>query len=653
MDQQENDRQPAKNARVNFGLGTAADFGPPEPGGSGPADGNASSRASSPCSWGRRTPKPIYELRQNVNRDVPTTWLDRDATGNYDPEEDAKKEKLRKAKLKEAKAKVRKLGKQQVNEQKGKVEKLIVGLRFPSGYGSVRNIIDDEENWPEHWSDVDPEDERERQARRALYRQRTPGLEPQVPIPDPKKNSGVDDLTGYPAARGCVQCRLHGISCSMVQNGGWPCEGCKQSKLDCKPITEPEIKGKCLRCEKDKAECSFEENGDQRGMCDRCIIDECDDCVAGPVEGHEPQRIDLDKLLYGPNRKYKDCTECRQEGKKCSIKRFSTKPPCKRCARDKIGCTFYDIEGEPKKHERKKRGATAAEEAVPLDGEAVKPKTSLFSAADLADLDDVDGVELEREETPELRMEDTTGNHGVVTTIWTSYAHPIAFNAKTRDRNLDCNWCQMPTFSLLGYFEVKAHALRWDNGLGFTELQGGHRETNDENVMCQDCTTTRLQIMLCNGHDVVHIPGGDPDGFEECANQLLNAESGSDGLKWQLQRWCSICFSVATHKCCTAQTSVEEANENESEMVFGCGLRFCDRCERRYREEFEGVLEDMVAAVDKEPKMRSLDSGDDSGTSEKPRADVGFLSTGGLLMANILREAEAMGLEEDDSGGYY
>lgn len=70
-------------------------------------------------------------------------------------------------------------------------------------------------------------------------------------------------------------------------------------------------------------------------------------------------------------------------------------------------------------------------------------------------------------------------------------------------------------------------------------------------------------------------------------------------------------------------------NDGEETFIDGCGLRLCETCEGRLRTEFNGSVNDLAVALDKEPKIREEDGGIPPG---KPRADVGFLSGDGLLM---------------------
>ncbi|KAF2190865.1 hypothetical protein K469DRAFT_486778, partial [Zopfia rhizophila CBS 207.26] len=566
-----------------------------------------------------------YELRKSFDRKVVTTWFDKDESGNYDPKEEAKK--LRKAKLK-------KKGKQKV--QKAKVPKKIVRLQF-AHFGNVLNITDEEQNWPDGWSELDSEDESQIAYRKWFYRKNTPGVSPQIPIPNPdRKVEDVDDLTGYPAARGCTECYKHHQKCTMIGDNFWPCQQCQEDGEVCQPIIQPKVKAKCLRCIglDEEQYCSFElaEVSNQSGMCDQCIEDECETCVAGPAEGYELKRISMDAILYGPDRKHIQCTECRYIKKKCSLKKTSDKPPCNYCKKKGLGCTFLNI---PKLEIKKEKGKGKSKERTSMvergDGWEAMVMTptwsDFFSEADLKDLvEDGDEGELERENTPMEMMTDTAGNRGEITSIWTSFSHPIIFNSLNES---DCHFCDLPTFSFVGHFERKVHVLRWLSGLGYTELQGGHREEHEQTRMCQFCSMSRVQIMICETHELKPLEDLDLD-FDDAVNGLIAVEPRSDAMKYQLQRWCSMCFSLATFICCTLQPSLitKEGEGGEEEAILdGCGLCLCDKCEVRLREEFGGDSSEMATAIDKEPKAR-----EDQEDLVVVRADVGFLMKEGLLM---------------------
>ncbi|KAF2866200.1 hypothetical protein BDV95DRAFT_505462 [Massariosphaeria phaeospora] len=579
-----------------------------------------------------------YELRTNIDRQVTSTWVDHDQSGDFDPEEEAKKEatRLRQAKAKKGKAK-------QPKAPKKRVAKLIVRFRFKA-FGNLLNITEGCDNlWPVGWSDVDSQDEHEKPKNLLVYRQNTPDREPQVAIPDP--NGEYDDLTGHPIARGCKSCRRFNQQCSTVEGGIVPCTQCTEDEIDCEPIKQAPMTGRCMRCKEIGAEhiCSLETaDGEGQDVCDDCYNDEAD-CVPSAPPGH--QRIDLDQILYGPDRKWIACTACRQRGARCSLKNKQAKPPCKYCKKNGIGCTFYEIT-KPEdilKKRRKKKNKGGAEGGADggAEGTVKMPGDGFFSAEDLADLECDEEEVVSREPTPSIEMTDAAGHFGVIKTIWTSFAHPIAFNISS-DNKSACNFCEMPTFSMVGHFEKEVHVLKWYSGLGYTELAAGHRESHGPTAMCEECTFRRLQIIVCASHDMKAYDSRTTQDFDFAAEDLMLAPPRSALMQRQLQRWCSMCFSLATYKCSTTQESLSQpADVQEPAPLDGCGIHLCDNCEERFRLEFNSDSHEMARSLDKEPKARDTD--DDLIVV---RADVGFLATDGLLMRNM----DVAGEHEDQEG---
>jgi hypothetical protein len=230
--------------------------------------------------------------------------------------------------------------------------------------------------------------------------------------------------------------------------------------------------------------CSFENDPDQ-AICDHCADNELI-CDALPPKGYRAERIDITEILYGPDRLYTACTVCRKEKKRCSLKKKTDKPPCKYCKKNNIGCTFYDL---PKieKNKGKAKAIGPTEGDVP---EVSIPSSKFFSPEDLMDMDSRN-VQIEsRSPTPEVEMEDHVGHKGTLTKIKTSFSHPIQFGVV--ENTTDCNFCELPVYGFVGLFEREVHVIRWYNGLGFTEVGGGHAENNGPTTMCQTCAMGTL-----------------------------------------------------------------------------------------------------------------------------------------------------------------
>jgi len=557
-----------------------------------------------------------YSLRAGRDKPIPTTWVDKDDSGNYDPDQEA--------------AYLRSINKSRRRKKKPRpkqrVEKLIVGFKVQR-IGDLRSITDDTDNWPEHWSDATSGDEGYVKILKPLTE--IPEVHRQTPIPDPAGK--VSDLTGHPAAAGCVSCRSYLQSCSIVRTGVWPCEECVSDGIrdSCQLITEPKFKRPCQRCEFEGIVCDFQTDPKQRGPCAQCVAGGNEhSCIAGPMPGRERVRLTMDSLC-GSDRKHVTCTSCRQQKRHCSLKKKEDAPPCTACKRANIGCTFFDVPlPRPKSIERKINGGGAS-----LTGktQTTLPPHNLFSEADWELSDDDDDGPPQRASTPSFEMADAAGNVGKTKNIWTSFCHPITFNSEN-----DCSFCEFPLFGFVGHFEKRVAVIDWYNGLGYSELGGGFIEDERPTCMCNACVSVRLQIMWCEGHQVGPLNDKGPEQNHDEATMALMDLKGKEAAE-ELKRWCSFCYSLATYQCCTLNESVSIPEGFESAPVLlGCGLRLCDACEIKFRELFGGNVHEMALAFDQEPKPRGND--DDTAQDILIRADVGFLRSDGLLIRNVLNE---------------
>ncbi|KNG50077.1 c6 finger domain-containing protein [Stemphylium lycopersici] len=361
--------------------------------------------------------------------------------------------------------------------------------------------------------------------------------------------------------------------------------------------------------------------------------DELDDLTGHPAARgwYRANRIRIDEIIYGEDRPFIQCEICRRTKKRCSLKKKTDKPPCKSCKKYHLGCTFYEL---PKVEKKSAKCKNPTEGDAP---EVSQPGHDYFTAEDLEDLNMKDVQRQSRSPTPEMEMEDNDGHKGMLIKVKTCFAQPIIFSGP--ESTFDCNFCELPSFGFVGLFEREVHVIRWHDGLGLTEVGGGHAENNGQTTMCQDCTFHRVQIMSCEDHHLQRLfsHGIKPD-FEDAMNSMLEAEDPVE-VKQQLQRWCSMCFSPAMFTCRRRQVSLLSPEDAEVE-IDGCGLKLCTECERKLREEFVGDSCVMAATLDLEGKVKEEDE-DMSGTVV--RADVGFLSRDGLLMKNLDHSAEVAG----------
>lgn len=368
----------------------------------------------------------------------------------------------------------------------------------------------------------------------------------------------------------------------MIADGEGPCEMCESEGFECKRIHEPEY-----------------------------------------------ERIDLDTILYGPDRNFVQCDSCIAAKKKCSLKSKSDKPPCKQC---KKGCTFYHGQSTAsKKRKRTVKTYKRAPQSQFFGSSVYVPDKSFFSARDLESMDDsnTDDVDMnsDKESTPQKDMivTDLWGRKGKVIEIDTCFAHPITFCMD--EKRDDCDFCRVPVFSFIGNYETHVHVSAWFNGKGYTELGSGHFESRSTGtIMCRDCCFSRLQVVACPGHDIQEWENKSPDQDFNIEIQDL-IEAAPDQFGDQLQRWCSFCMNLAKYRCCCPQDSGLDDRQLE-----GCGLSLCDRCEQELRQNFNGNCDLMATVLDKEPKAKA---GSDASPVGVVRADVGFLREGGQLWKHV------------------
>lgn len=570
----------------------------------------------------------MYELRK-INRTGNYSWIDNDKSGDFDPKEEMRQKIQRPTKAKASKA-TQKQKKAQNQPHRTRVPRKVVKFRFKA-FGSVRDVTNDEDSRPEGYvSDSDDESAQETRAQKQtrgnhFCRQNTPGFIAQETIIDPLGE--LDDLTGHSAARGCIACRQKEQPCSMVKDGTYPCNECSAETEVCQPIIPHNVIGSCKRCIETGTTCSFEDSPEQL-ICDQCTNSECL-CEPLPFYGSKAGRVDIYEVMRGAKQSHTQCTNCRALGKRCSLKTKQDEPPCKYCKRKRFGCTFFDV--------KKPAGNGSKKRKLPTEGDAPKvavPGADYFTAQDLQDMmgnseDDISS----REATPEMDMEDIEGRRGVLTKVKTSFSHPITFDIANHGTR-DCFFCEMPMFPMVGFTEREVHVIRWNNGAGLSEVGGGHSEHNGPTKLCTDCTLSRLQIMVCESHQVQRTHDHrNQEPFQQQIEYLMLA-AGTSEYREALQRWCSFCFSVATFACYCRQTSLSTDTE-----LAGCGLKLCDRCELALRDEYVGNLSYMAFEMDKMPKISDVDDQEEYWEG-RIRADVGLLSDDGFLNRTLNAEEE-------------
>ncbi len=182
----------------------------------------------------------------------------------------------------------------------------------------------------------------------------------------------------------------------------------------------------------------------------------------------------------------------------------------------------------------------------------------------------------------------TTDGHEHIT-ITTSFSHPIRFNfvpdSLPNDTSVDCHFCTNPFFGLYGLVsdesgQKSVEGFYHDDGSGFQEVKGGWgQEGHEKTRMCVECTSLKLQIMLCDAHEILPIPADqinskiwDDWEWEKATLGYGNGEKEAREM-FETAMYCSICPNVASWKC------AREQEEGALGDGTGCGLLLCEECE--------------------------------------------------------------------------
>ena len=656
-----------------------------------------------------------YTLRATARSglNIPQTWYDHDESGTYDPADERRRPAAsKKRKLSTVNGKAEAINNS--SEEGQKEPSLVVGFRFASWKArqvlqqcadSIPDADDDAYAHENGFLDGDEDDEGGASPSHASpsghrhNRRQNQGQDQdfstQLPaIPDPL--GLVPDLRHHPAARGCKVCRANNTTCPLqLVDGSYPCTYCVMEDAHCELITPPTVKDACLRCQCLHRPCSYLDDGTAEGPCDECAEEwerERDGghgkhgrepCLAGPAPG-SVQRAWME-LMPVQERKFKACTACRQVKKRCSLKSKTAPPPCRACRDAGIACTFTEIcrtnkgkravrddggdgddddddaaeetddedDGDEAVHRQHDNCAADASHSA-LSRLSLNPSTPPPGRPSQHQLPDPDSPAASRPPTPSFLMTDAHGHRGLTTTITTSFTHPVTFNHPPTPTH-PCHFCASPAFALFGLGSRAVYAIAWGNGLGYTELIGGHGADGVEaSRMCARCTGERAQVVLCPGHEFVAVEekegGGEGEGgLVEAMERLV--EVAEEDAERERRRWCWVCFGLARWRCAVDQGGVPvEGGGGDGVDGEGCGLRLCERCVGWLVERFEGDLDRMVEVV-----QGGMEVGGKDARELIVRADVEFLRMDGLLMRNLTAMAGAeaeVGVQGKMEAGY-
>lgn len=266
-----------------------------------------------------------YQFRPTRNTALPSggTWLDNDASGNYDPDRrgstlEPRLPKRRKRRhiftddrddhghdlsdRRERAAEAKRARTYLSARQNGDRLLVKLNLKFDAGMQWQRNPdlhFPVPPEYTERWNFLDRED---------FFHSNNVSSDEQGPSSYHLRHRGViqDEIEidpnvvlGHPDARGCKSCYSVGDRCPMLDPDGiYPCYHCIEEQCDCEPLVEPPKKRACEHCKKRRMRCSYQDSDDlekHKKPCEGCQATGYR-CIAGPKIGAfiELKKPDLD-----------------------------------------------------------------------------------------------------------------------------------------------------------------------------------------------------------------------------------------------------------------------------------------------------------------------------------------------------------------------
>ncbi|EME48860.1 hypothetical protein DOTSEDRAFT_30229 [Dothistroma septosporum NZE10] len=547
---------------------------------------------------------PRRELRpqHREKRTFATTWVDNDETGNYDPVEEERNARQKRAKLRAAAQQrfrrdsvettsegevIDQLTEDLIDEVASEPAKLLMSFNLTSQRGKAAFTVLLNKLAVEETSE------------KAGYKLRKRSKLAATPLGSTQNGTnGIStkiDLSAKPFARGCWGCTTTGTCSLLHDERQWPCQTCLDDDMDCELIIQPTRKRACEMCKRRKIACSYNYTRNHGVSCEQCQS-VGQRCIAGRAKEFLKPRVTYDrdweadplpKRRGGKQQELEECLECVGAGRPCAYPARNYGSPCEDCTDRGLACTITsNVPAE---------NASSIDSATLAGGEYEKA-TSSEVAPILTKPRSVEQARLPTRAATaaaEHRLEKTKGTQRK---IYTCFSHPITFNCDLEgDQDSSCHFCTEPALPKLGFGTLHPEVVDWSDGRGFDEIRNGHIEKNqiEKTRLCYAYTSSRLAIVTCYRH------------------KLDNIISRSAGLAEAGPQSCHICNGTATYGCIPSDGHAT-----------GCGLELCRPCAVTLSRDHSGHLGKMLgklADFPEDPHPRTL------------RADCEFLREDGHI----------------------
>lgn len=392
------------------------------------------------------------------------------------------------------------------------------------------------------------------------------------PMPRYEPDTDRPDLTGQPLARGCWSCHDlgMGMDCSLLHNSiEWPCHTCSHDKNECELITPAKIKKSCGNCKGRKIQCSYTTSSDHSMPCTACQ-ESGFYCIAGPNRAAIRPRISYDNPLHNQ--------------------------PQSCITLDEEALSAPDNESQPYEPHKPRGG--------------IKRKRIAHEAETLNDTHEAG----RSHEATEPSSPAST----LSTIITTRLSHPVQFNHEDPTQQQECHFCTLPHYAIFGLGQRTISVTETPKGL--SELSASNIQ--EPTRLCISHTMHSIRALICKPHLMRRIPSSQISINSTCFRAAFERLVSGTSLPTEL--WCSVCPAPASHECANAHEKLKRQG--------GCGLQLCERCAEGLEDTHKGDLGSFMAGLR------------DEVTNERPlglRADVELLRGSGPLATWMIRMATA------------
>lgn len=379
-------------------------------------------------------------------------------------------------------------------------------------------------------------------------------------------------------------------------------------------------------------------------------------------------------------RMYVACNQCRNFGKRCSLKTKNDPGPCSCCRKTSQHCQFVFIppsqlaaashSGLRSKYNHKYGGhapSTPSRSRRQL-GDANTPTTRNAIRKEVEEINNKWTNTEAKKQARKNRQIQTRSNSSIAGPksrhggpaeligctagikhifITTSFCHPIHFNYQPDPMGSEpCSWCDNPLFGIFGLDEGegprRVEGFYDPDGNGFEEILGGFAEFGIKNSkMCIPCTFERINMMGCECHQTRKLTPEDCGGWEYNDVKWARAWSAFQagdmvGAEYLLKsKWCAICPSLAHRRCGSRQDDGGD----------GCGLLLCDKCDELMGKIMRSGVWEGSRALD--AVVREITGVQKWLHPDGVRADAWFLTSKGELCERLKKN---FGIKEPGDG---